>query len=106
MKKSSLVMILALVGCQQALSQGLPKEKKIPIYRIHLECPRGQKVWIKQEVESTQPKEFAGTNVIQMNYWWFLYDEQAAMRPLVYWGNEEKRCFKNDPNPLTNGGKP
>jgi hypothetical protein len=68
MKKMILAAITAAVLTITAQPQQLgtaPVEKKVPIYRIHLACPRGQKVWIYQQVGMEPVK---GTEDGQGNY--------------------------------------
>ena len=94
-------LILGVAAC--CCAQTKPIHKKVPLYKTVMICPKGQKLYVRQQsgFEPILSADGTTTNAVQMLYEWRAWDGEM---PLFTSESDTATCFKGVPPP-TRGTK-
>ena len=88
--------VLVILTAVLLVGQEKPKPKKVPLYKIVMVCPKGQKLYVQQQLgwKSVPGASDLFHSVIEMTFEWRTWNGDAG---LLQSEMDKARCFKGLP---------
>lgn len=94
-----LTWLVLLASCAAAWAQEKPKPKKVPLYKIVMTCPRGEKLYVRQQTGMRPLGLGDASGNFEFTYKWYEWDGEQPVWSSVA---ASAACFKVPP---TESGK-